>query len=250
MGVYNAKDHVTRAVSSIQEQTHSDWDLLVVDDASTDGTNDVLDALAQADSRVRVIHTERNLGKSACLNLGWKQAPGDLIARMDADDYSLPARLEVQATYMERHPDIAVLGTGAVLIDEEGHSSKVASRPEQHAELAMRMYKETPFFHPSVMVRRTFYESLGGYAPSQRDGEDLDLWLRGYRQFRYHNLQDPLIEYRTRQRYPLKTIASISLVLARSAHREHLLLSRGWYAPRYFAAALLAKLGLRKLRFE
>jgi glycosyltransferase involved in cell wall biosynthesis len=249
MAVYNSRDDVEAALASIQGQTCADWDLIVIDDGSTDGTRTVLERVAGRDRRVTLLRSNVNIGQAACLNLGWRQASGDLIARLDADDHSLPTRLERQASFMRAHPDIAVLGSAAVLIDEHGTRTGVAARPELHDDLVEVMYKEAPFFHPSVMIRRGFLEALGGYAPSLRRAHDLDLWLRGYRRFRYHNLREPLIEYRVRHRQSAKTILEGTYVLARSAWREGLLLRRGWYAPRYFAATLLAKLGLRNLRF-
>jgi glycosyltransferase involved in cell wall biosynthesis len=247
MAVHNAEVHLAAALESICRQSLSEWQLIAVDDASTDGTAAMLDDLAQADSRVVVIHREVNQGQAACLNIGWKRADSELIARMDGDDICRPDRLDRQVEYMETHATIDVLGTGAVLIDEFGARLQTVTRPGEHADIVRRMYKEVPFLHPSVVIRRRFLDALGGYAPYLRRAQDLDLWLRGYRLFTFHNLAEPLIEYRIPTRPTTRTIAEGTFVLARSAFRERMLLRRGWYAPRYLLAALLAKLGLRKL---
>src|SRR3954471_23282431 len=120
MAVYNGSDVVQAAVQSILTQTFSDWELLIVDDASTDGTLPLLRELAAKESRIKVICNDFNRGLAASLNTVWKLAKGDLLARMDADDVSMPERLERQVGFMEAHPEIAVLGTGAELVDKKG----------------------------------------------------------------------------------------------------------------------------------
>jgi glycosyltransferase involved in cell wall biosynthesis len=250
MAVFNGQQHLEGALKSICRQTFTDWELVAVDDASTDRTAVILDEFAAGDPRVSVIHCEHNLGQAACLNIGWHQSRADLVARMDADDISLPTRLERQVEFMDRHPSVSVLGTGAVLIDDAGSPLRTAIRPEDHELLVRHIYKETPFFHPSVLIRRRFLAALDGYSAKLRRAQDLDLWLRGCRLFHYHNLTEPLIEYRIPTRLSWRTLLEGSFVLARSAYRERTLLGRGWYAPRYFLAALLAKLGLRQLSFD
>lgn len=249
LAAYNAADVVARAIDSVMAQTYSRWEIVAIDDASTDATWDVLDAAARRDRRVRVIRNSTNRGLAASLNLAWRRGEGELVARMDADDISLPTRLERQVRFLDDHPQVAVVGTAARLIDDHGRWLGDAHRPEDHEELARRMYKETPFFHPSVMARRTFLESLGGYDERLRRSQDLDLWLRAYRSFRFHNLQDVLIEYRVPRRLPLEAILWGTFVLARAAYRERLLLTRGWYSLRFLVATLLNRLGLRELRF-
>ena len=249
LAAYNAEHVVGRAVASIVAQTHPSWDLLAIDDGSTDGTIGVLERAAAADSRIEVVRNDRNRGLAASLNDGWRRARGELVARMDADDVSLPDRLQRQASFLARHPEVDVLGTGARLVDADGRVLRDARRPERHEELVARMYKETPFFHPSVMARRSFLDRAGGYDERLRRSQDIDLWLRTYRRFRFHNLPEPLIEYRVPGRPPLAAIAWGTYVLARAAYREGLLPSRGWYSLRFLAATSLSWLGLRRLRF-
>jgi glycosyltransferase involved in cell wall biosynthesis len=250
MAVFNGGPELIEAIASIRDQTHRDWEMIIVNDGSTDDSGSVVDELAARDRRIVPIHLEANIGQPAALNIGWRAARTDLIARMDSDDVSEPSRLERQLEYMRGHPDVAVLGTAAVLMDGDGTDIRKAIRPEDHESLAASIYRQVPFFHPSVMIRREFLEHLGGYDPRLLRAQDLDLWLRGYRRFRYANLREPLIRYRIRHRQSLQTILEGTLVLARAARRERAVLSCGWYAPRYFLATLLAKLRLRDLSFD
>jgi glycosyltransferase involved in cell wall biosynthesis len=249
MSAWNAQAVIGRAVESIVGQTYRDWEMVIVDDGSTDGTGRLLEQAVAAEPRIRVFRNDRNRGLAASLNRGWGESSGELIARMDADDVSLPDRLARQVAYLDEHPDVAILGTAVELVDVDGRSIGIAHRPEWHDELERRMFKETPFFHPTVLLRREVYETLGGYDERLRRAQDVDLWLRAYRRFEFHNLPDVLLRYTVPSRLPLPSCFWGTYVLARAAYRERALLRRGWYAPRFLAATLLARYGLRQLRF-
>jgi GT2 family glycosyltransferase len=248
LAVHNGAATLEAAITSVLTQTLQALELVVVDDASSDGTGAIISRHARKDSRVTVVRHEERLGLARALNIGWKRACGDLIARMDADDICLPARLERQANYLAAHDDVAVLGTGAVLIDDEGYELGIAHRPADHETLAREIYRANPFMHPTVMMRRAFLEAMGGYDESLSRAQDIDLWLRGYRAFRYANLEEPLIRYRVGRRPKFANIAWGSFVLARGAWRDGRFLRDGKYAARYFAATMLGKLGLRDTR--
>jgi len=250
MPVRNSVGSVERAVLSIVHQTHDAWELLVVDDASTDGTWEVVQALARQDSRVVAIRNHERRGLGASLNLAWSRSRHELIARMDGDDESFTIRLARQAGFMAEQPEVAVLGTGAELVDESGSPLGLAIPFERHDELVRDMYRRSPFIHPSVVMRRSFLQQLGGYDESLWIwySTDQDLWLRGYRRFRFHNLQEPLIRYRTRSTLSWEATLGGAFVLARAAYREGRILSRGWYAARFFLAALTRKARLRPSR--
>jgi glycosyltransferase EpsE len=244
MAVYNGAGTVKMAVESILRQTYQDWEFLIVDDASTDETPKILGELASQEERVRLICNPKNRGMAASLNVGWKQARSRLIARIDADDVCFRDRLAKQVEFMDQHPEVAVLGTGAELIDEKGNILGVALRPEQHEVLAKRIYKENPFIHPTVMIRRDFLESLGGYDERLRRIGDFDLWLRGYRRFHFHNLPLPLVRYRLRNKPILSDIFLGAFAMMKGAFREGYPITRSWYVLRLIAAGLLTKMGL------
>lgn len=248
MTVYNGLGTVRNAVESILNQTYSDWDFLIIDDCSTDGTWELLEAIAKHDSRVAIVRNPVRLGFAVCLNIGWVRARGDLIARMDADDFSFPQRLERQVEYMQSHPEVAVLGTGAELVDENDRLLGVAFRREQHEMIVRKIYHESPFFHPSVMVRRSFYEALCGYDERWKRCEDADLWFRGYRRFQFHNLQEALIKYKVKKNQTLREISERTFMLGLAAYRDRCLIRYGWYALLFLAVSLLTKARLYKPR--
>lgn len=244
MAAYNACQTVEVAVQSIRWQTYTDWELLIVDDGSTDGTADLLQCLATQDPRISVVRNPVNRGLAASLNIGLRQARGELIARMDADDVSLPQRLERQVAFMQSHPEVAVLGSGAEFVDERGRFLGVAYPRERHEELARKIYKEVPLFHPTIIARRGFYLAMNGYDEHWLRCEDADLWLRSYRRFRFHNLQEALIRYRQSNKLSMHDAVEKAQMLSSAALRERRLLPPVWYALRWLIAGALSSMGL------
>jgi glycosyltransferase involved in cell wall biosynthesis len=250
MVTHNEESCVEAAVSSLRDQSFEDWDLLVVDDASTDQTPALLAMLASGDRRVHVLRNAANVGLAASLNRGLRESKTDLIARLDGDDTCFPDRLAAQVRYLSEHPDVAVLGTGAELRDEQGRLLGVALRPERHESLVARIFQENPFIHPSVMARREFFEACGGYDERLRRAQDYDLWLRGYRRFRYQNLTRALIRYRVRRKPRLDALVYGAFMLLRAARREGRLATKGWYALRYLGAGVATRMGLWSTRLR
>jgi glycosyltransferase involved in cell wall biosynthesis len=248
MSVFNQGAEVGAAIESIRRQTWPHWELWVADDASTDHTGEVLHAFTERDARIRIIRNPRNLGLAASLNRALARSRGQLIARMDADDISLPERLRQQVAFLEVSPAVDVLGGGAVEMDGNGRILMATYRYERHAELVEHMFRKNPFIHPTVMARREFYEVMGGYDERLRRAQDYDLWLRGYRSFRYHNLQIPLIYYRRRLEPRFRDHVASALVLWRAAVREGRRISHGWYALRQLVGFSAWHLGYRKRR--
>jgi glycosyltransferase involved in cell wall biosynthesis len=248
LAVRDGAASIGAAIESIVAQTYFDWDMILVDDGSTDGTGALLDAWAACDSRLSVIHNDRNLGLAPSLNRAWRVARGELIARMDADDVSLPERLQTQVEFLRAHPEIDVVGSGAYLLDDDGQPRGISLRAAEHEQLIANMYREVPFIHPSVMMRRRFLEALDGYDPRLRRGQDYDLWSRGHRRFRYANLSLPLIKYRVRGRPTFRAIFYATWVVARAVLRDGRVLTHAWWPLRWFLGMTAAKLGLWRLR--
>jgi len=198
MAVYNQKATIIRAINSIINQTYSNWEMVIIDDHSTDGTYALLVEVAQSDQRIKVYRNEKNIGLAKSLNFGATKISNQLIARMDGDDISKSTRIEKQIAFMLENPSIDVVGTGAELIDDNGEFINLSLLPESHEDLKDIIVKKSVFFHPSVMIRKSFFDITGGYSENLIRGQDYELWIKGlYRGAKYHNLQEPLIEYRT-----------------------------------------------------
>lgn len=195
--VYNGEQYIAEAVTSILEQTYTDFELLVMDDGSTDGTPQVLAPFAARDARVRLYRRE-NRGLIATLNEGLAMASTELVARMDADDHAMPERLALQKAFMDAHPQVAVCGTGMEMYE----SGRVVT-PRYSAPFDVLCLFGSPLAHPTVMFRRSVVLGLGGYAADMPAGEDYDLWCRiaaaGYSM---DNLPQTLLRYREHPQMP------------------------------------------------
>lgn len=248
LAVRNGEASVDAAIGSIVAQTYTDWDMILVDDASTDGSPAILDAWAARDPRMTVIHNPHNLGLAGSLNVAWPRARGELVARMDADDVSLPDRFEKQVEFLRAHPEVDMLGTGIHLFDYLGRPRGTVFMPERHEQLASAIWKGAPVFHSTVMMRRRLLEAMGGYDATLRRAEDHDLWLRAYRRFRFANLQVPLVNYRMFRRPTFRTMYYSTLVVTRAVARERRFLTHAWSPLRMLLMLVAAKLGIYSWR--
>jgi glycosyltransferase involved in cell wall biosynthesis len=196
MPVYNAGGYLAPAIESILQQTFRDFELLIVNDASTDGSQEVLRSFS--DKRIRVLENKNNLGLAHSLNRGLEVATGEFIARQDADDLSHPERLESQVQFLKAHQDIALVGTQAIIIDESGRYKRVLlDRPHEHIAIKWDLLFDNSFVHTSVMFRKSIVrDNLGGYDPSYGACEDYDLWSRIADVGRVANLSRHLVSHR------------------------------------------------------
>ncbi len=195
MSVYNGEAYLTEAVDSILTQSLRDFEFVIINDGSTDGTGPLLRKHAAQDNRIVLIEQE-NTGLVGALNNGLAVARAPYIARMDADDIALPDRLARQHAYLETHPDIAVLGAAITLIDEHNQRIRDIAYPQGDAEISAFIKKGSPIAHPVVMMRTAIIRALGGYRAAYRHAEDYDLWLRVFEHHRLDNLPDLLLRYR------------------------------------------------------
>ncbi len=186
MPVRDGERFLREALESVLGQALADFELIVVDDGSTDGTAALLAGAARRDERVRVL-TQAAGGLTAALNAGCALVRAPVIARMDADDVALPDRLTRQVAFLEAHADVALVGGGIVLVDEAGREF---DREPGHAELA----ESNGLIHGAVAMRTEAFRGLGGYRLDQ--SEDYDLWLRFEERFGIAALEEPVIHYR------------------------------------------------------
>lgn len=200
MPVYNGQRYVKKAIGSILSQTFQDFEFIIVDDGSTDKTPEILKAAAILDSRIRVV-TRENRGISPSLNEGLALARGDLIARMDADDISLPNRFALQVAYLDAHPDCGLVGGQIIFTDPHDRPLIKMRHPLDHAEVLDTMMKGTESLsHPTVMFRRKIAQAIGGYSLRFEHAEDIDFFLRMGEQAKVANLPDLVLRYRQHQK--------------------------------------------------
>ena len=196
MPVYNAQAYVAEAVQSILAQTFENFEFVIIDDGSTDGTYEILLSLASSDERIRLSRHE-NIGVTRTMNrcVGLAQSP--LIARMDGDDVSLLHRLAAQVKFMAAHPQVAVVGGGFVVMDEKGRMLTTLYPPQDDAQIQeLALAGHASVCQPTSMIRRSALQRVGGYDESFPNAEDLDLWLRLGEIGQLANLPQVVLRYR------------------------------------------------------
>lgn len=196
MAAHNAGRFVAEAVESILRQTMPDWELIVVDDASTDDTPEVLRRFN--DARITILRNEQNSGPAVSRNRALEAARGEYIAILDADDVALPQRLERQVQFLEEHRDVSAAGSWAEKIDETGRVLDLWQTPTHPAQIEFMMTHTCPLLHPSAMARVEALRSIGGYDPAYSCAQDYDIWVRlALEGHRFACLPEVLIRYRS-----------------------------------------------------
>ena len=197
MPAFNAERYLSQAINSVLNQTYRDFTLIVFDDGSKDDTPRILKEFMKSDCRVQVV-TGENRGYSRCLVDGFSMAETELVARMDADDVSLPNRLKSQVEHMERNPNCVVVGGAIEAIDEYGDSLTLVDYPDNHESIVESMIRfgRSSIAHPAAMIRRSAYAQVGGYRVEFEPAEDYDLWLRLSEVGKLSNLHDVVLKYR------------------------------------------------------
>jgi len=190
MGVWNGAPQVGEAVQSVLSQTAADLELIVIDDGSSDATPAILRSFR--DPRLRIIRRARG-GLTSALNAGLALARAPLLARLDADDIALPRRFEQQLEYLERHPEVGLLGTAARETDAAGQEVAIVRPPTDDALIRRALIRRNPFVHSSIVMRRVAVVQVGGYEEAFPVAQDYDLWMRMSRVTRMANLSDLLV---------------------------------------------------------
>jgi hypothetical protein len=195
MSVYDGEAFLSQAIESILGQVLGDFEFVIIDDGSTDGTAEILARYAGQDKRVKVFRHE-NKGRAESLNVGIRLATGDYIARMDADDIALPHRLEQQLRFMEREPQVGLLGGAVEFIYSGGQVFNTYRPPLEDPNIRHLMLERNAFFHPTAMMRREVVLASGGYRKALLDADDYDLFLRMGDRSQFANLPDVVLQYR------------------------------------------------------
>lgn len=197
MGVYNGAKYLRESIESVLRQSFQDFEFLIIDDASTDSTPEILREYALEDKRVRLLENETNLGLTKSLNRGLQVARSEFIARQDADDVSDPHRLEIQLRFMDTHPEVGLLGTGYDTIDDEGNVLQRGRPPQSDTAIRWQMLFHNAFCHSSVILRRSILSKEGlSYDESLPYSQDVELWTRVLQHTAAANLNEPLVYLR------------------------------------------------------
>ena len=191
MAVWNGESHLAASIRSVLAQTFQDFELLIIDDASTDSTPEILRSFS--DERIRTIRLPNNIGLTPCLNRGLELARGELIARQDADDLWQSNRLALQTAFLAKRPEVAIVGSQAMLIDERGRRLGVKNFPLTHRAIEWMSLFDNPLAHSAVMFRRTTIQQAGAYDESYPASQDYELWARMSPRTQLANLPERLV---------------------------------------------------------
>ena len=194
--VYNGEKYIKHAIDSILNQTFKEFELIVVDDASTDSTPEILKEYIHKDKRIIVIRNEKNLYIARSLNKGIGLSRSNIIARMDADDVSFPSRLEMQYKLISDDPEVGVVGADIQIIDENDRVLTYRSYKTNPGSLKRTMMRYSPFAHPVVMFRKSYASEFGLYDHRYSPSEDVDLWFKMGSKYKFSSVPYPLLKYR------------------------------------------------------
>ncbi len=201
MPCYNAEKYVEKSITSILDQTYTNLQIIAIDDCSTDGTSEILARLAKQDNRIQVISNETNLRLIKTLNKGVSLCEGEYIARMDADDISLPTRIEKEVDFLEQHKDHDIVSTLFYAFRSE-NPSKLSFHysPLVDSELRGYMLFRSGICHPAVMIRKCVFAELGlKFELEYLHVEDYALWSQAIYKTKIANIGEPLLLYRVHQ---------------------------------------------------
>ena len=178
MPVFNGELYLSDALNSILNQSYSDFELILIDDCSTDKTSEILHNFVQMDKRIKVFRQHSNLGLTKSLNSGLAKCRGEFIARHDADDLSEPERFACQIAFLRDHPDYGLIGTAVSRIDSKGNIIDQPIVINGVKGIRAIIKGLNPFVHGSIMMRKSTVDTVNGYRSGFRYAQDYDLWLR------------------------------------------------------------------------
>ena len=223
---YNGRKYVRAAVESILTQTFTDFELIVIDDASSDGSAHILAELARGDSRLQVHRHERNMGFRQALNTGCRIARAPIVAKMSHDDISMPQRLERQVAFLHAHPEVGVVGASVQLIDADDRPGRIQKYPASPGLAAWSMLFLNAIAHPVVTMRRSLLNPAEAYPDGCAGGtEDYALFGALSRHQGVASLDEVLLRYRA---WPGSMTSTLSDEQNADATRIAVVVARSW----------------------
>ena len=196
--IYNSNKTLPQMIESVLNQTYQDFELILINDGSTDNSLEIMKEFEKIDNRIVGID-KKNSGLTKSLNIGLKKAKGEFIARIDADDVWYPAKLEKQVEFLEQNQEYGLIGTAYNEIDENG---KIIFEKQRlpllitDEEIRKNIVKFNPFFHSSVMFRREILETIGFYNEKFKYTQDYEFWVRIMSKYKVANLFEILASRR------------------------------------------------------
>ncbi len=198
MSVYNGERYLQEAIDSVLNQTFTDFEFIIVNDGSTDTTWDIL--TSYDDPRIRLVRNQENIGLTKSLNKGLALAQGEYIARQDADDISLPERLERQVEFLDHNRYVGLVSSSFIEINEQGEEIRSRSLPVDNDTIQQSLLCYNCFCHGAVVLRKECLEKVGSYREGFASAQDYDLWLRIAEHFNVANIGEPLYKWRVHSR--------------------------------------------------
>ena len=220
MPVWNGETHLADSINSILSQTFTDFEFLILDDGSTDGTPEILDRYSRQDSRIRVIPLQHE-GIVWALNHGISEAKGRWIARMDADDIATPDRFESQLEALERNPRAILCHSAVERFGESEYMDRPRHFPRSMAMIKARLCFSCPIIHPTVIFSKAAFEAAGRYREEERHAEDFSLWGRMVSQGDFVGIPSPLLRFRLHGASISKQKADVQQQLTRDIAARH-----------------------------
>ena len=254
MSVFNGERFLREAIESILDQSFRDFEFIIIDDGSTDGSASMLDSYQRSEPRMRVFHQE-NRGLIDSLNYSCGLTRGKYIARMDADDIAVKDRLMWQVDFMEKHPEVGVVGGAIEVINATGKSLKTYRYPIENRQIRSGLFRGTSLLcHPAALMRKEAFVSVKGYRKVVVDAEDYDLWLKIADRFQLANLKAVVLKYR-RHPYQVSVRSCKQQLLSTFAARAAALSRRNGYpdpldSVEEITPALLVVLGVSEAEQE
>jgi glycosyltransferase involved in cell wall biosynthesis len=197
MPVYNGSSYLESAIQSIRKQSYKDWELIIINDGSTDDTKLIVNRFIALDSRIKMVNNRRNLGIACSLNKGIRLAKGRYIARQDADDISQPNRLSKQVSFLNNNNDYGLVSSLFIVMSEAGQPIKITALPLDDYEIKLSLLFYNPIAHGSVMIRNSVLKQHNlDYDPNDLHCEDYGLWIKLSMHTKIKILPTPLYTWR------------------------------------------------------
>lgn len=210
MATRNDQGFIKGAIASILNQTESDFEFIIINDASTDDTPKIINEFAKLDQRIKIINNKTQLNLAGSLNEGLNIAKGKYIARMDGDDFCAPERFEKQLTFLKNNPEIGCVGTRAKHISKDGNKDLgIWMGYLTHGLLTWHLLFEPVLLHPSIIIKKELLDIIGGYDDSYFRLEDVDLCTKLIQVTKIANIPEALVSYRIRSEEGRKKINKI-----------------------------------------